>query len=75
MRSLPLKDVVDAALPFLKERGYDVESGAWLDKLIANTRERFRTLVELADHVSYFFGEPEAYDEKARGKWFEARNR
>ncbi|MCB9480147.1 MAG: glutamate--tRNA ligase [Deltaproteobacteria bacterium] len=64
--------LAERLLPYLIERGYSVEAGPWLTTLAANIQERFKNLVEMADHVRYFFEEPSAYDEAAVKKWFKA---
>ncbi|MBZ0272568.1 glutamate--tRNA ligase [bacterium] len=69
MMTLPESDVVDALRPYLAARGYPEREQAWLEKLVVNTRERFKNLAELADHVRYFFEDPAAYDEKAKAKF------
>lgn len=74
MMSLPPSEVATEWLPYLRERGYEIAPGAWLDRLVEVCRERFKTLVEMADHVRYFFADPESYDDKAAKKWLAAAN-
>lgn len=75
LRELPLERVVEEALPFLKKEGIiaaePTEAELRLARAaIALTRDRAKTLVELADGVRYFFQDDWGYDEKGVRKHF-----
>jgi nondiscriminating glutamyl-tRNA synthetase len=75
LNALPLEQIVKAALPFFKERGYideelSQESAAYVEKVIAAVRTRVHTLVELTDASDYFFRDDLAYEEKGIKKFF-----
>jgi len=75
LNALPLKQIVEAALPFFKARGYtgdelSQESRAYVEKVIAAVRTRVHTLAELTDASVYFFQEDLTYEEKGVKKFF-----
>ncbi|MCL6561744.1 MAG: glutamate--tRNA ligase [Firmicutes bacterium] len=71
LRLLPIERVVDAVRPFLDARGIAVQAGPPLDQVVALTRERARTLVELAENLRFFYEPPQAYEAKGVAKYFE----
>jgi glutamyl-tRNA synthetase len=75
LRELPLERIVTEALPFLKKAGLIGEEPTEEELRLATdsialTRDRAKTLVELADGVSYFFKDDFTYDEKGVQKHF-----
>jgi len=73
IRDLPLSRVVEAATPFFQEAGY-ISSPATEDELtrlsaiIDSIRDRSKTLIEMVDAASYFYGDFTQYDEKGWNK-------
>ncbi len=79
MRKLPLKEIVNRALPFIKETGYIEEPLSTakkkrLYKIIDAVRERARTLIELVDGISYFYNDDFDFEKKGVNKHFSQDN-
>lgn len=75
LRELPGDYIVSEALPFLKRQGLIGEDPTQAELELAKeaillTRDRAKTLEELADGVSYFFTDRFEYDEKGVRKHF-----
>lgn len=75
MRDGDLDRITDRLIPFMIKAGVvsEAPTGAGLDylrKIVAVARDRAKTLVELADVVSYFYHDDFAYDEKGVRKHF-----
>lgn len=75
MREYPIDKLVEAALPFYKQRGLlagdlSEEEYAYFKQVIEALRERARTLVELAEASDYFYLDHFSYDEKGVKKAF-----
>jgi len=64
MRAMPHDVVAGLVLPFLKEKGFEVEQGPMLTKLVDNYIERSSTLKEMAEMCFYIFAEDVEYQEK-----------
>lgn len=62
--------LAEALDPLLPSRGIDVASGPPLASVANALRERAKTLVDMADSLSYFYRAPTSYDEKAAAKQF-----
>lgn len=76
LREGDLDRIVDALIPFMIKSGLIevVPSGterAHLKQIVAVTRDRAKTLVELADAISYFYRDDFEYDEKGVRKHFD----
>ena len=63
------EQLVDLALPFLKELGFTVDDRAYAAKALASERERGRTLKQLAEISAFYFRDHIDYDPTAAGKW------
>ena len=76
LKRLALPELASRASPFLKARGYDVESRPkeWLHGVLRLGQERARTLLQLAGAVKLFFVAPEGYDPKAVEKFLKKNN-
>ncbi len=72
MMTMPLGKLAQLWAPFLKARGYEVESGPWLEKLVENVRERNKNFVEMTDYAGFFFTDPTEYQPKAVKKWLKS---
>lgn len=59
-----------ALQPLVSERAIDTETGPALATVANTLRERAKTLVDMADALSYFYAPPTQYDEKAAAKLF-----
>lgn len=74
LRNLPADDLLERALPFLRDAGYldgdPPPTMAYVALVVALVRERSRTLRELADGASFFFREVTDYDAKGAAKHF-----
>ncbi|MFW5998978.1 MAG: glutamate--tRNA ligase [Halanaerobiaceae bacterium] len=79
MKELPLERILEEALPLIKKEGYlnfplEQSQENRLKKIIDAVRKRTRTLVELADGISYFYTDDFKYEEKGVKKHFEKEN-
>ncbi len=75
MKRLDPDDLAERWLPFLRERGFDVELDENLVAITDLMRDRGQTLVELADVSAYFFSDDFEYDDAAVEKWMDAESR
>ena len=72
IRSYDLDKLTQAIIPFLQKKGligenYDYE---YIKKIVSVVREREKTLVDIADAMTYYFKEVESYEEKGVQKYF-----
>ncbi len=72
IKELAPAEIVPSLMPFLRERGYAVEPGEHLERIIGLLRERSTTLVDMANLARMFYLPPEKYDEKAVKKFWKA---
>lgn len=70
IQTAPAERLAEALGPLLPSRGIDVASGPPLAGVADALRERAKTLVDMADTLSYFYRAPTSYDEKAAAKQF-----
>lgn len=75
LNSLDLDDVTRQAIPFLLRQGLVTAAQAeaqfdTIKDIVAVVRTRVKTLVELAEAMTYFFQDVTAYDEKGQRKYF-----
>ena len=56
-------------LPFLKERGFDVNEGPFVESVVKTLSLRSKTLREMADGAVFYFQESVIYEEKAANKF------
>ena len=67
--SYPPERLVEAMLPFWRERGYDTSDHRFVAKVAADLRTRSKTLVEMADSGGFYFREEVAYEPEAAAKF------
>ncbi|TCO66825.1 glutamate--tRNA ligase [Caldanaerobacter subterraneus] len=72
IKSYDLDKLTQAIIPFLQKKGligenYDYE---YIKKIVSVVREREKTLVDIADAMTYYFKEVESYEEKGVQKYF-----
>jgi len=72
MKTLPESLVAERLIPFLGKLGVDVIPGEKLTAVVANLKERARTLTEMAGMAAVYFTEDVEYDEAARAKFLNA---
>ena len=60
----------DKLIILLKDFGIDLSNDTRASKILMATKERGKTLVELAEQISLIINTPTSYDEKARKKAF-----
>ncbi len=65
IKTLPVEEVARRLVPYLEKRGWPVPDRETLGALVACTRERSRTLVEMRDQVAFLFVPEPAFDPKA----------
>ncbi|MBC8391979.1 MAG: glutamate--tRNA ligase [Deltaproteobacteria bacterium] len=56
-------------LPFLKERGFDVNEGPFVESVVKTLSLRSKTLREMADDAVFYFQESVTYEEKSADKF------
>ncbi len=69
IRTSRTEDLVRALIPFIRAKGYEVEEGERICKIIELLKERAKTLVEMADQAEFCFRETIEYEEKAAAKF------
>ncbi len=69
MIALPVEEMADAVRAFI---AYDVNHGPDFHEVVALSRERAFTLVQLADVMRFFYEAPESFDPKGVAKHFTA---
>lgn len=65
IREVELAKIIELALPYLEEAGYDLEdkSKEWVELLIDTVRGSLDYIAQIIDHVDIFFGDVE-YEDK-----------
>jgi glutamyl-tRNA synthetase len=58
----------------LGQRDIDPATGPELTRVVETQQERAKTLVEMADNVTFFYREPKEYDEKASRKFLNEKS-
>lgn len=76
IRQKPPEELVNLAVPFLKDAGlvddeFVRDHKGWLSEVMESVRDRVRTLREVPDAVSFFFAGDFIYDEAGVKKYFE----
>lgn len=76
MKELPLEEIVQQAMPFIKKAAYIGDNPTddemkRLYRIVDVVRERSRTLTELVEGMDYFYNEVEEYEEKGVKKHFQ----
>ena len=56
---IPLKELLNRSLPFLKKVGYDVSDLSYVERVLSLTRDSFSTLGEMVERVKPFFVDPQ----------------
>jgi len=69
IKAAPPAKIVPRLIPFLKEKGYDVSAGPYLEGVIKTLNARSKTLKEMADGAEFYFQENLIYDENAVKKF------
>ncbi|OQX21803.1 MAG: glutamate--tRNA ligase [Desulfobacteraceae bacterium IS3] len=69
IKASPPAKIVPHLIPFLKEKGYDVSAGPYLEGVIKTLNARSKTLKEMADGAEFYFQENLIYDENAVKKF------
>ncbi len=69
IKAAPPAKIVPHLIPFLKEKGYDVSAGPYLEGVIKTLNARSKTLKEMADGAEFYFQENLIYDENAVKKF------
>jgi len=77
LSSLPIDNIVQAAIPFFKQAGliddkYLAEHCEYFTHLVDVVRVRVKTLQEVVDGAQYFFKPVDGYDPKGEAKHFTA---
>ncbi|ADD02146.1 glutamyl-tRNA synthetase [Thermoanaerobacter italicus Ab9] len=72
IRNYDLDKLTEAVIPFLKAKNFIVEDFdyEYIKKIVSTVREREKTLVDIADAMSYYFTEVNEYEEKGVKKYF-----
>ena len=64
VRQLPIPDLTDRLIPYLKARGYSTEDRPWLEKLVLLFKERIFALAVFPDSSAFFFEDKISYSEE-----------
>ncbi len=75
MKRLDPSDLARRWVPFLEDKGFDVEFDERLAEIAEMMRDRAQTLVEMADVSAYFFSDDFEYDDSAVEKWMDPDHR
>ena len=65
----PPERLIEAIIPFWRERGFDTSDQRFVAKAVSDLRQRAKTLVEMADSGAFYFMEEVAYDPEAAAKF------
>jgi glutamyl-tRNA synthetase len=63
------EDLARELIPRIRARGYSVEEGKKLERIVGCFKERARTLEEMVEQAEFFYREKIDYDEKAATKF------
>jgi glutamyl-tRNA synthetase len=69
IKTTPTEDLARELIPRMRARGYPVEEGEKLNRIVGSLQERAKTLEEMADQAEFFYRETIDYDEKAAAKF------
>ena len=69
VRKLPVPQLTDEVIPYLKKRGYAVSDRVWLEKLVGLYQERIFMLAQFPDLAQFFFEDKIEYGEEARAEF------
>jgi glutamyl-tRNA synthetase len=69
IKYMPPENLAPHLIPFLKQKGYPVKEGPYLNGIIATLITRSKTLIEMAESASFYYADPLEYDEKAVHKF------
>lgn len=70
IKTASIESLMKAVIPFLAKLGFDVKSDQKLKLLVEACRERSKTLVELADWMTFYYSDGIEYELKGVKKFF-----
>ena len=73
IKQKPTEDLITVLQPFAAKRGWTLPERAILEHMIACTRDRSSTLVQMLDQVAFWFTDPIVFDAKASEKGLKGR--
>ncbi len=65
-------DLVAPLTPFMRENGFEIDAGAFVESVIRTLQPRSKTLKDMAADALFYFQEVIPYDPKAAGKFLRA---
>jgi len=65
-------DLVDPLMPFLKERGIEIETGDYATNVIETLQPRSKTLADMADAAMFYYLDDIVFEEKAARKFLKS---
>ncbi|MCB1213872.1 MAG: glutamate--tRNA ligase [Deltaproteobacteria bacterium] len=68
IRQLKAKELLEAAMPFLKKLNLEIKDSNYAQQALASCQEKVKTLVELAEMAKFYFVEKVEADPKAKEK-------
>ena len=74
LREKPAEELARLALPFFRAKGIPAEPDDYLRRVVADLRERAKTLAEFAERGAFYYAEQIAYEEKAAKKFLTPEN-
>ncbi len=69
MKACSPEDLADSLIPFIKAKGYAVDKGVKLFRIIETFRERAKTLIELVDQAEFCFRKNVEYEKDAAARF------
>ncbi|OPX99139.1 MAG: Glutamate--tRNA ligase [Syntrophorhabdus sp. PtaB.Bin006] len=69
MKNLPEEEIARRFEPFVEKLGMKIRNRDQLAPIVANLKERAKTLKEMAEMAAFFFQDDIQYDDKARQKF------
>jgi glutamyl-tRNA synthetase len=69
MKASRTEDILALLIPHIKTKGYALEKGERLTRIVESLKERAKTLVDMADQAEFYFRDTIDYEEKAAAKF------
>jgi glutamyl-tRNA synthetase len=69
IKATPPKALVEPLAPFLKSLGFDIQQGAFIERVIETLQARSKTLKDMAKDALFYFQDEIVYEEKAAKKF------
>ncbi len=74
IRERSAEELSGLAVPFFRDKGFEVEMDQWYKRVIELYKERVETLAEFPEKSYYLFTDEIEFDEKARSKFLRSKS-